>query len=124
LQADFDNYKKHFETEKINIIKTANENLMKELIMILDDLDNALKIVDEKNHEGVKLIYDKLFNLLSKFGLKPVNTNCRFNPEMHEAVLSEEGEDDGLILEELQKGYELNSKIIRYPKVKVSKRGD
>lgn len=123
LQADFDNYRKKFEKEKENIIKLSNEDLILELIVILDDFDNSLKIVENgKDKEGILLIYKKLFKILHENGLRHIESiGKKFDPNFHEAIFKEESErEEGTILEEFQKGYILNSKVIRYSKVKIS----
>ncbi len=121
LQADFDNYRKRFDKEKRNIIKLANENLIKELLVILDDFERALQqnVVDK---EGLRLLYKNFLKILENHGLKKIDAiGEKFDPYYHEAVLREKSnKDDNVILEELQKGYMLNSKVIRHSKVKVA----
>ena len=122
LQADFDNYRKNFEKEKIAIIKLANENLVKELIVILDDFESSLKLIKE-NKEGVSLIHKKFLETLQKNGLKQIDAmGKKFDPHFHEALcfeLSEHNENE--IIEEIQKGYTFCSKLIRPTKVKINK---
>lgn len=125
LQADFDNYRKKFEKEKENIIRLANENLINELIVILDDFESSVKLIEnEKNKEGILLIQKKFFDLLQKHGLKKIESlGTKFDPNFHEVLckeLSEHDEDE--IIEEMQKGYMLCSKVIRPSKVKVSEK--
>lgn len=125
LQADFENYRKKFDKEKAQIIKLANENLIKELIVILDDYDASLRITKNKeNKEGLERLHKKFFQILEKHGLKQIEgLGKKFNPEFHEVLckeLSKHNEDE--IIEEIQKGYLLCSKIIRTSKVKISKR--
>ncbi len=123
LQADFDNYRKKFEKEKEQIIKLANEALIKELIVVLDDFDAAIKLSAEENKEGLLTLKKKFFNILTNQGLNEIEAlGRRFNPEFHEVLckeLSKHNEDE--ITEEIQKGYCLCSKVIRPTKVKVSK---
>ncbi len=118
LQAEFDNFRKRTEKEKFEIIKTAESDLITELLDVLDDFELSLKYTKD---EGVKMIYSELYSLLEKRGLKPIDAKCKFNPRYHEALIKEVGESDGVILEELQKGYTLNDKVIRTAKVKISK---
>jgi molecular chaperone GrpE len=123
LQADFDNYRKQFEKEKLNIIKLANENLIKELIIILDDFENALNLIEnEKNNEGLKLLHKKFFKTLENNGLKQIEAlGKKFDPNFHEVLMKEISEaEEGTILEEIQKGFMLQSKVIRPSKVKIS----
>jgi molecular chaperone GrpE len=124
LQADFDNYRKRFDKEKDQIIQLANENLIKELIVLLDDFESSVKLIENNmNKEGVELLQKKFFNILERHGLKEIEAlGKRFNPNFHEVLckeLSKHDEDE--ILEEMQKGYLLCSKVIRPSKVKVSK---
>jgi len=125
LQADFDNYRKQFEKEKEQIIKLANETLIKELIVVLDDFDAAIKIsVEGENRKGLLTIKKKFFDILVNQGLKEIEAlGKRFNPNFHEVLckeLSKHDEDE--VIEEIQKGYCLHSKVIRTSKVKVSKK--
>ncbi len=125
LQADFDNYRKKFEKEKENIIRLANENLINELIVVLDDFESSVKLIEnEKNKEGIILIQKKFFSLLQKHGLVEIESmGKKFDPNFHEVLckeLSEHDEDE--IIEEIQKGYVLCSKVIRPSKVKVSEK--
>ncbi len=118
LQAEFDNYRKRVEREKQEIYNNANEKLITRLLDILDSFELALK---HNADEGVKMIYSQLYSLLESHGLKKIEATGKFNPEVHEALIQEEGEEDGIIIEELQKGYILNNKVIRPSKVKISK---
>jgi len=123
LQADFDNYRKKFDKEKESIIKLANENLIKELIVILDDFESSIRLTEnEKNKEGILLMQKKFFALLQKHGLKEIEAlGKKFDPYFHEVLckgLSEHNRDE--VIEEIQKGYVLGSKVIRPTKVKIS----
>lgn len=123
LQADFDNYRKSFEREREQIIKLANESLISELLVVIDDFERALSIMkDGKDKEGMKMIYNNLIKILERRGLKPIETaGKKFDPNFHEVVCKEPScKDDGLILEELQKGYMLKSTVIRPSKVKIA----
>jgi len=125
LQADFDNYRKQFEKEKEQIIKLANETLVKELIVVLDDFDAAIKISAEgENRKGLLTLKKKFSDILVNQGLKEIEAlGKRFNPEFHEVLceeLSKHDEDE--VIEEIQKGYMLKSKVIRTSKVKVSRK--
>jgi molecular chaperone GrpE len=125
LQADFDNYRKKFDKEKEQIIKLANENLIKELIAVLDDFESSIKLIEnERNKEGIEILHKKFFKILEKHGLKQIESlGKKFDPNFHEALckeLSEHNEDE--IIEEIQRGYLLCSKVLRASKVKISKR--
>ena len=118
LQAEFENFRKRTEKEKYEILKNANEDLIVKLLGVLDNFELALKHVDDK---GINMIYSELYSILEKEGLKIIKTGKNFDPEIHEAIIHEEGEEDEKIVEELQKGYTLNDKVIRPSKVKITK---
>ena len=125
LQADFDNYRKNFERERDNIIRLANEYLISDLLVVVDDLERALSIMkDGKDKEGVKMVYNNLIKILENQGLRPIETSGKkFDPNFHEVLCKEACEkEDGLILEELQRGFMLKSKVIRPSKVKISEK--
>lgn len=119
LQAEFDNYRKRTDKEKLEIIKNAEESLVTELLGVLDNFELSLKYTKD---DGVKMIYSELYSILENRGLKSIDINCKFDPKVHEALIKETGDEDGNIVEELQKGYMLNDKVIRISKVKVTKR--
>lgn len=118
LQAEFENFRKRTEKEKMENSINANSNLISQLLKVLDNFDLALK---HNKDRGVALIYDELKKILEKQGLEAIDAKGTFNPKIHEAVIKVEGEKDGVILEELQKGYMLNHKLLRASKVKISK---
>jgi len=123
LQADFDNYRKFFEKEKEKIIELANENLIKEFLVINDDFEKALRSIEnEKNKKGLELLHKNFLKILENHGVKKIDALGKiFNPYYHEALLREKSDkEDGIILEEIQPGYMLKSKIIRHSKVKVA----
>jgi molecular chaperone GrpE len=121
LQAEFENFRKRTEKEKVENKANANADLISELIPILDNFELSLKHNKDK---GIILIYDELIRILEKQGLKKINTKEKFNPKFHEALIKVEGESHGEILEELQKGYTLNDKLLRASKVKISTKTD
>ncbi|MCF6465607.1 nucleotide exchange factor GrpE [Clostridium sp. Cult2] len=126
LQADFINYKNRVEKDKEKIYTYAAEELMKQLLPILDNFDRALESVEEEDgfYEGVKMIYNQILKVLNENGLKEIECIGEiFDPNFHHAVFAEETEDEeeGTILEVLQKGYLLNDKVIRPSMVKVAK---
>jgi molecular chaperone GrpE len=123
LQADFENYRKYYEKEKQEIIERANEDLIKELLVVIDDFERALQSVEgEKDKQGLAYIYRNFLKILEKHGLKQIEAlNRKFDPSLHEAVLKEVSEkDDGTIIEEIQKGFTFKGKVLRPSKVKVS----
>jgi len=124
LQADFENYKKDLERQRSQFESSANQELVKELLPLIDDLEAAAKKSGNKDaQEGYKLILKKLLDVLLKSGLKPIESiGKKFDPYYHEAVISVESEKpEGTVVDELQKGYTFRSKVIRHSKVKVAK---
>jgi len=128
LYAEFDNYKRRTSKERIDLLKTANEELMVSLIPVLDDFDRALKNIPstEENkalREGVDLIYHKFNKTLLQKGLLPMNAQGElFNSELHEAItqIPSPTEDmKGKVVDEVEKGYYLGDKVIRYAKVVI-----
>lgn len=123
LQADFENYKTRFEKERENIIELSNENLIKELLVIIDDFERAIQSIEnEKNKEGLILIHKNFFKIFESHGLKKIEAlGKKFDSYYHEAISKEKSDkEDGIILDEIQPGYILKSKIIRHSKVKVA----
>jgi len=129
-QAEMENMRKRLEREKTDFLKFANENLIKDLLPILDNLERALDHAKfnestEGFLEGLKLIYESFVNTLTKFGIKPVPAlGQRFDPHVHEAVMQREDPDaeENTVLEEVQKGYFLNDRLVRPSMVVVSRR--
>lgn len=119
LQAEFENYRKRVEEDKKQWMKCSNQELIEKLLGVLDNFDLAFKNTENKEGfvKGVELVYSQFFSILEKEGLKKINTDGDFNPELHEALMKE-GEGNK-ILEELQPGYMLNEKVIRPSKVKI-----
>ena len=123
--ADFENYRKRSDREKADFFKYALANVMRDLLPVLDNFDRALEHAEEGDefHKGVLLIYKQLFDLLQKHGLKPIEeSNVRFDPNIHEAVVREE--DDSVpsqtVVALLQKGYYLYDRLLRPALVKVA----
>ena len=125
LQAEFENFKKRTEKEKLDFCKYAEKDLITNLLPILDNFELALNNTQEGSEfiKGIELIYAQLVSELEKKGLEKIESlGQKFDPYKHEALMQEESkEKEGTILEELQKGYQLNNLIIRTAKVKVSK---
>ncbi len=134
LMADFDNYKKRALADREEIICFSNEVLILELLPIIDSFERAMSHALSKKHsaeaeemiKGFALIKKQLEDMLAKTGLKAIeSTGKEFDPNLHEAVLAKEAEgiEDGMVLEEMQKGYKLKEKVIRPSMVIVSKKG-
>src|SRR3989304_1342273 len=132
LNAEFDNFRKRTLKEREEFVKYANEKLILELIDILENLERGIENAKrsekkDKLIEGMELIYDQFKNVLEKNGLVPIKAfGEKFDPYKHEAMMltkTDEGEE-GMILEEFARGYMLNKKVIRYSKVRVSKKNE
>ncbi|HOQ19266.1 nucleotide exchange factor GrpE [Methanothermobacter thermautotrophicus] len=124
LQADFDNYKKQMEKQEIELIKNANEKLILKLLDVYEDLERAIENQDS-SVDGLEVIYRKFRDTLTKEGLSEIPAEGeKFDPFLHEAVMVEDhdGYEDGVIIEELSRGYKLNDRIIKHSIVKVCKK--
>ena len=125
LYADFENYKKRTAKERAELFSSANRELMEALLPVLDDFQRALQTIeDDKAKEGVELIYHKFENTLMQKGLKPMEhtKGKEFNVETMEAVTkipAQEEEQKGKVVDEIEPGYYLGDKIIRYAKVVI-----
>src|SRR5436309_8112347 len=125
LAAEFDNFRKRNARENAALTERANERLVKELIPILDDLGRALEAATEheeaKLEEGVRLVQRAMSDLLTKEGLAEIETQGKFDPHVHEALLSQPSdEDEGTVIEVVQKGYKLGDKVLRPARVVVA----
>ncbi len=123
IQAEFINYKRRTEQEKEMLSSLANERIILDLLSVLDNFQRGLDAIEEKEgslYEGMTLIYKQLLSTLEKNGVQEIDTTIEFNPNFHHAVMQEEGEESGKILEVFQKGYLLKDKVIRPAMVKVS----
>ena len=118
LQAEFSNYQKRMEKEQINFMKFAKEDLITKILDVFENFERALKEVKD---EGVKLIHKQFLEILEKEGVKEIETQGDFNPNLHEAIMKEKSnKKEGAILEVFSKGFMLNGKVIRASKVKIS----
>ena len=119
MMAEFDNYRKRTNKEKLDLMATAGERIFKDMLPLVDDFERALAVVDD---EGVKLIYQKFLSFLDKNDVHPIETeDADFNTDEHEAVTTfAAGEDKkGKVIDCTQKGYKLGDKVIRFAKVVV-----
>ncbi|HDI51101.1 MAG TPA: nucleotide exchange factor GrpE [Bacteroidetes bacterium] len=132
LAAEFDNYRKIAAREVEERTRLANENLIVDLLPVLDDLERFVSAgEDGKNitdvkafYEGILLIYQKLKKILERWGLEAIEAvGKEFDVELHEALMTVESEEHpaNTIVQELQRGYKLNDKVIRHAKVAVAK---
>lgn len=124
LQADFDNFRKRTQRENEEFKTFATAGLISELLTIEDDLDRALDSAKEENDFviGVRGIRQNLMKVLESKGLTEIPTDGKFDPNCHEALCVEEADTDGDIAEVFQKGYRLGNKVLRYSKVKVTRK--
>jgi molecular chaperone GrpE len=130
LQADFENYKKAVEREKERIVRCANDDIILKLLDIYENLERAVESERKSKEkgplfEGVEMVYNELKYMLEAEGLGPIKAvGEKLDPFKHDAVMQEENKDieEGTIVEEFQRGYVLKDRVIRYSKVKVSKR--
>jgi molecular chaperone GrpE len=126
LQADFDNFRKRGRAEKEEMITLANFNLVQKLLPVIDNLERALSVLQEgpaSIREGLEMIKKHFMEILMSEGVAPIESVGQpFNPHYHEAVLREEGSayPPDTVVEELQKGYIMNERVLRASKVKVS----
>jgi molecular chaperone GrpE len=125
LAAEFDNYRKRAARDQQQLVAHAHERLVKELLPVLDDLERALEAAEQheeaKLEEGVRLVHRALQAALEREGLAEVETDGRFDPHVHEALLSQPSEaDEGSVIEVLQKGYRLGDRVLRPARVVVA----
>ncbi len=125
LMADFQNYKKRTEKEKADVYSFANEKIMTDLLQVIDNFERALgsECQDDAYAEGMQMIFKQLTDILKSAGLEEIEAvGHDFDPNFHHAVLTDSNPefDSGKVTEVLQKGYELNGKVIRPSMVKVN----
>lgn len=129
LYSEFENFRRRTNKERLDWMQTASKDLMVELLPVVDDMERAMKSMqqagDVKSVEGMELVFKKLYTTLEKKGLKPMQAQGEsFDPEIHEAVTQFEAPTEdmkGKVIDELEKGYFLNDKVIRFAKVVVGK---
>lgn len=128
LYSEFENFRKRTAKEKADLIATASESMIKEVLPTVDDFERAIKANEESEDleglkEGFKLIYDKLFKTLEKKGLKAIEAKGEdFDTELHEAVTQFPAPSEdlkGKVIDEVEKGYTLGDKVVRYSKVVI-----
>ena len=125
LAADFDNFRKRAAREQLELTTRATERLVAELLPVLDDLERALEAAEQheeaKLEEGVRLVHRSLADALRKEGLAEIETNGRFDPHVHEALLSQPSEaEEGSVIQVIQKGYRLGDRVLRPARVVVA----
>jgi molecular chaperone GrpE len=125
VKAEFDNYRKRAARDLESLVARAGERIVKELLPVLDDLERALEAAESheeaKLEEGVKLVHRQLEQLLEREGLAPVATDGKFDPHVHEALLTQpSAAEEGAVIEVLQKGYRLGDRVLRPARVVVA----
>lgn len=128
-QAELENYKKRVEREKSTLVKYGNEEFIKAILPIIDNLERALDHTPGENPdglmEGIKITLNQLLQVLEKFGVTPIaSVGEPFDPSKHEAMMQVESTDyePNTVVSELQKGYFLNDRLIRPAMVSVARR--
>ncbi|WP_413773580.1 nucleotide exchange factor GrpE [Paenibacillus campinasensis] len=127
-QADFDNFRRRTQKEKEELAKYASSKLIQELLPVIDNFERALQASEdnpefESFSKGVNMIFRQLEQVLAAEGLTAMNSVGQpFNPEFHQAIMQVESDEheEGIVVEEVQKGYMLKDKVLRPAMVKVS----
>ena len=126
LYAEFDNFKRRTSKERLELLQIAGKDVIVDLLPVLDDFERAQKSMETATDidavkEGVKLVHQKLKNTLTQKGLKEMEAKgSEFNPDVHEGITNIPAPSDdlkGKVVDELEKGYYLNDKVIRFAKV-------
>ncbi|WIF94809.1 nucleotide exchange factor GrpE [Caminicella sporogenes] len=129
ITADFQNFKRRVEKEKSDLYKYGSEKIIVDILPILDNLERALQSAEDAEdnkglRDGIEMVYKQFKDVLQKHGLEEIDClGKEFDPNCHHAIMQEECEDkqSNSIIEVFQKGYKLNSKVIRPSLVKVAK---
>jgi molecular chaperone GrpE len=127
FQAEFDNFRKRVDRERMEMLEYASVEAVRSMLPIADDLERALKVesADKVYARGMEMVYQRLDEALKKLGLEPLTTEGeRFDPNLHHAVTKIQSDEyeDGAILEEYQKGYNFKGRLLRPAMVKVAVR--
>ena len=126
MYSEYENYRKRTNLEKADLILNGGKEVVKAILPVVDDMERALQAMadEEGAKEGVQLIYNKLMNILSQKGLKPIDAKgVKFDENLHEAVTqfpAAEESQKGTVIDVVEKGYYLNDKVLRYAKVVVA----
>ncbi|WP_113662586.1 nucleotide exchange factor GrpE [Pedobacter nanyangensis] len=128
LFAEFDNFKRRTQKERVELLQTAGKDVVVSLLPVLDDFERAIKATENTTEvapvrEGIVLVQTKLKSILNQKGLKEIESiNTEFNTDLHEAITqipAPTDEQKGKVIDELEKGYTLNDKVVRFAKVVV-----
>jgi molecular chaperone GrpE len=125
LKAEFENYRKRAARDQDALVARAHERLVKELLPVLDDLGRALEAAERHEEaqleEGVSLVHRQLAGILAKEGLAEIEAEGAFDPNVHEALLSQPSDEpEGSVIEVIQKGYTLGDRVLRPARVVVA----
>jgi molecular chaperone GrpE len=129
LQADFENFIKRTDKERTEVVAFASAKLITKMLTVLDEFDHTLTSLKTHNAtpeviKGIELLRNNLYKVLTDEGITPIECKGKADPYQHEVILTEKNSaEDGTILQEIQKGYKLKDKVLRYAKVKVAKTG-
>ncbi len=130
LLAEFDNMRKRHERERSDLIKYAHEEVIVECLKLYDDLERSLSAFKSKEGtdanlvKGLEMVYNNMKDLMGKYEVKPIETKGKpFDHNTQEVLMQQETTEfpDGVVMEELEKGYTLGGKVVRTAKVKVAK---
>jgi molecular chaperone GrpE len=129
LYSEFENFRRRTTKERLEWMQTASKDVILNVLPVIDDMERALKSIETANDisksaiEGMELIYKKLYSIMEKTGLKPMNAQGQtFDPELHEAITQFPAPSPdmvGKVVDEVEKGYLLHDKVIRFAKVVV-----
>lgn len=131
LYAEFENARKRMDRDKQEFVKYANEGLVTEFLEILDNLERSVQSAQTKHEDyeaflkGIEMVMAHIHEMLKRNGVTPVEAQGKvFDPHCHEVLMQEETDevDDGVIMQEFQKGYRLGERVVRTAKVKVAKK--
>lgn len=126
MYSEYENYRKRTNMEKADLIINGAKDTIKAILPIVDDMERALQAMADGDNakEGVQLIYNKMMNILTQKGLKPIEAKgLKFDENLHEAVTQFPAADEsqkGTVIDVVEKGYFLNDKVLRYAKVVVA----
>ena len=129
LYSEFENFRRRTTKERLDLLQNASKDLMLELLPVVDDMERAIQALSGEENasakEGMELIYKKFYGTLEKKGLKPMDAKGEdFDSEIHEAVTQFDAPSEdmvGKVIDEVEKGYYLNDKVLRFAKVVVGK---
>lgn len=125
VQADFDNFRRRNASVRLDSYEEGKRDVVKDLLPALDSLERALDSIPADQatwRDGIALVQRQVLDALKKLGLEEIETDCKFDPTKHEAVMQEktDGKDSGEIVVVLQKGYRMGDRVIRHCMVKVA----